>query len=303
MAERSFKQEVDKLQLGAGEEFRGEGILAVTKALLQSGVSYVSGLPGRADLAPDRRAGRRQRHPAGARRPLRGERQRGRRRRDARRLGQLSAARRRDLQVHGRHQRRLRRARQPGVQRRHRRRADHRRRGLRRRLLDHAGAQPRLRDEVADLAARSAPEPAVDRAGGGERLRAVGSLQHAGDAGAAHPRLPRLRQLHRARQCAAGLHAQGRAGEPGARHQPHRAAAGELPARAGEDREALAGRGALRPGAQAQRILRRRRRRHRHRHAGRHVQHRAARARGARASPTCSARAASRSTCSTSPIR
>ena len=38
MAERSFKQEVDKLRLGLGEEFRGEGILAVTKALLQCGV-------------------------------------------------------------------------------------------------------------------------------------------------------------------------------------------------------------------------------------------------------------------------
>src|SRR5882672_5438934 len=46
MAERSFKDEVDKLRLGAGEEFRGEGILAVTKALLQSGVSYVSGYQG-----------------------------------------------------------------------------------------------------------------------------------------------------------------------------------------------------------------------------------------------------------------
>jgi indolepyruvate ferredoxin oxidoreductase alpha subunit len=46
MAERSFKQEVKKLRLGAGEEFHGEGILAVTKALLQSGVSYVSGYQG-----------------------------------------------------------------------------------------------------------------------------------------------------------------------------------------------------------------------------------------------------------------
>ncbi len=46
MAERSFKNEVAKLRLGAGEEFRGEGILAVTKALLQSGVSYVSGYQG-----------------------------------------------------------------------------------------------------------------------------------------------------------------------------------------------------------------------------------------------------------------
>src|SRR6202790_364679 len=46
MAERSFKKEVKKLRLGAGQEFRGEGILAVTKALLQSGVSYVSGYQG-----------------------------------------------------------------------------------------------------------------------------------------------------------------------------------------------------------------------------------------------------------------
>jgi indolepyruvate ferredoxin oxidoreductase, alpha subunit len=46
MAERSFKHEVEKLRLGAGAEFHGEGILAVTKALLQSGVSYVSGYQG-----------------------------------------------------------------------------------------------------------------------------------------------------------------------------------------------------------------------------------------------------------------
>ena len=46
MAERSFKQEVEKLKLGAGKEFRGEGILAITKALLESGVSYVAGYQG-----------------------------------------------------------------------------------------------------------------------------------------------------------------------------------------------------------------------------------------------------------------
>jgi indolepyruvate ferredoxin oxidoreductase, alpha subunit len=46
MAERSFAQEVKKLRLGAGEEFRGEGILAVTKGLLQSGVAYVGGYQG-----------------------------------------------------------------------------------------------------------------------------------------------------------------------------------------------------------------------------------------------------------------
>jgi indolepyruvate ferredoxin oxidoreductase alpha subunit len=46
MAERSFKEEVKKLRLGAGEIFAGEGILAVTKALLESGVSYVAGYQG-----------------------------------------------------------------------------------------------------------------------------------------------------------------------------------------------------------------------------------------------------------------
>ena len=44
--ERSFAQEVKKLQLGQGQVLRGEGILAITKALLQSGVSYVGGYPG-----------------------------------------------------------------------------------------------------------------------------------------------------------------------------------------------------------------------------------------------------------------
>src|SRR5687768_17861642 len=44
--ERSFKEEVAKLKLGDNETFHGEAILAVTKALLQSGVSYVVGYQG-----------------------------------------------------------------------------------------------------------------------------------------------------------------------------------------------------------------------------------------------------------------
>ncbi|HYG54150.1 MAG TPA: indolepyruvate ferredoxin oxidoreductase subunit alpha [Burkholderiales bacterium] len=44
--ERSFKEEVEKLKLGDGAVFHGEGILAVTKALLQSGVAYVGGYQG-----------------------------------------------------------------------------------------------------------------------------------------------------------------------------------------------------------------------------------------------------------------
>ncbi len=46
MAERSFAKEVTRLRTGEGEVFAGEGILAVTKALLQSGVSYVGGYQG-----------------------------------------------------------------------------------------------------------------------------------------------------------------------------------------------------------------------------------------------------------------
>jgi indolepyruvate ferredoxin oxidoreductase alpha subunit len=46
MAERSFAKEVEKLRLGAGEKFAGEGILAITKALLENGVGYVGGYQG-----------------------------------------------------------------------------------------------------------------------------------------------------------------------------------------------------------------------------------------------------------------
>jgi len=46
VAERSFKAEVEQLRIGANEVFHGEGILAVTKALLQSGVAYVGGYQG-----------------------------------------------------------------------------------------------------------------------------------------------------------------------------------------------------------------------------------------------------------------
>jgi len=46
MAERSFAKEVQKLKMGEGETFRGEGILAITKALLENGVGYVGGYQG-----------------------------------------------------------------------------------------------------------------------------------------------------------------------------------------------------------------------------------------------------------------
>jgi len=44
--EVSFTQEIESLRLGDGQTFHGEGILAITKALLQSGVSYVGGYQG-----------------------------------------------------------------------------------------------------------------------------------------------------------------------------------------------------------------------------------------------------------------
>ena len=46
VGERSYKKEIEKLLLSDGETFHGEGILAITKALLQSGISYVGGYPG-----------------------------------------------------------------------------------------------------------------------------------------------------------------------------------------------------------------------------------------------------------------
>ena len=41
--EVSFHEEIKALRMGQGEVFHGEGILAITKGLLQSGVSYVGG--------------------------------------------------------------------------------------------------------------------------------------------------------------------------------------------------------------------------------------------------------------------
>ncbi|HCY16951.1 MAG: indolepyruvate ferredoxin oxidoreductase [Curvibacter sp. GWA2_64_110] len=44
--EVSFSKEIESLALGVGETFHGEGILAITKGLLQSGVAYVGGYQG-----------------------------------------------------------------------------------------------------------------------------------------------------------------------------------------------------------------------------------------------------------------
>ena len=156
MAERSFVEEVKKLRLGAGEVFHGEGILAVTKALLESGVAYVAGYQGAPishlmDVLADAQdilaelgmhfetsaseATAAATLAASVNYPLRGAVT------FKSTVGTNVASDALANLASG------------GV---HRRRADHRRRGLRRGLLHHAGAQPRLRDEVADVAARSA---------------------------------------------------------------------------------------------------------------------------------------------------
>ena len=87
-------------------------------------------------------------------------------------------------------------------------------------------------------------------------VRTVGSLQHAGDARGAHPRLPCPRPVHRQGQQAARLHPARGAGEPVRDVGRIVLPPAVLPAREGEDREALAGRGRLHQGAQAQRALR-----------------------------------------------
>ena len=254
MAERSFAREVQDLKLGDGEEFRGEGILAITKALLQSGVSLCRRLSGRADLASDGRAGRRQ----------------GRRSTSSACISRT-------------------RPRKPRPPRRSRRRSCIRSAAPSPSSRPSAPTSPPM--PIANLASGGVTGGALiiigeDYGEGSsimqERSHAFAmksqiwlldprpnlqsivkaveegfelseASQHAGDAGSAHPRLSRPRPLHRQGQQAAGVHAARGAGEPRARHQPHRAAAGLLHARAREDRAALARGREVHQGAQAQR--------------------------------------------------
>ena len=161
----------------------------------------------------------------------------------------------------------------------HRRRADHRRRGLRRRLLDHAGAQPRLCDEIADLAARSAAEPRIDRQGGRGRLRAVGGVQHAGDAArcasapatctaASSPRTTSARRFTLAEALENPRRDTNRIVLPPASYLHEKEKIEKRWPAAVE----------IHQGAQAQRVLRADDGDDRHHHAGRHVQRRDARA-------------------------
>src|SRR5580693_4948113 len=180
MAERSFKAEVEKLKLGAGAEFRGEGILAVTKALLQSGVSYVAGYQGAPishlmDVLADAEdildelgvhfeasaseAAAAATLAASVNYPLRG------------------AATWKSTAGTNVASDALSNLASGGVT---------------------GGALMVIGEdygEGADLVARPAAQPAQHREHGGEGVRTFGSIQHAGDAGGAHSRLPRPRPL------------------------------------------------------------------------------------------------------------
>ena len=232
MAERSFVEEVKKLRLGAGETFRGEGILAVTKALLESGVAYVAGYQGAPishlmDVLADAQDiltdyGIRFESSAS----------------EATAAATLAASVNYPLRGAVTFKGTV------GVNVASDALANLASGGVTGGALVIVGEDygegssimqertSRLRDEVADLAARPATEPAVDRRRREDRLRAVRGQPYAGDTAAAHPRLPRARPLRRVGQPGAGVHVAAGAREPAARHQPHRAAAGELPARA-----------------------------------------------------------------------
>ena len=232
MAERSFAKEVQSLRLGDGEEFHGEGILAVTKALLQSGVAYVGGYQGAPishlmDVLADAEAILNElgvHFEASAS--------------EATAAAMLSASINYPLRgavtwksTVGTNVASDALANLASVGREGRG-AHHSRRGLRRRREHHAGADPCVCDEVADVAPRSAAASPGDRACRRAGLRAVGSQQYAGHADAAHPRMSCLRPLHDEEQPPAGVLGRGRSGGAFAGLQPHHPAALDL--RAGE---------------------------------------------------------------------
>ena len=272
MAEVSFHKEIESLRLGAGDTFYGEGILAVTKALLQSGVAYVGGYQGApvshlldvlvqseellSDLGIHLETCTNE---AAAAAMLAAS-------------INYPAARRRHLEVDRRHQRRRRRAFQSRLARRAGRRADHRRRGLRRGRQRHPGAHARIRREVVAVADRSAARPADPGAQRGEGLRAVGGLQHACHAGAAHPRLPHVRQLPRQGQRGGRAFGEESPRTSALQLRPAEPSAGDLPPGGRQERPAPAGGAQVHRRQQAERAAGTGRRRHRHHRAGRPVQ-------------------------------
>ena len=242
MAERSFKEEVEKLKLGAGDEFRGEGILAITKALLESGVSYVAGYQGAPishlmDVLADandilaelgvhfensaNEATAAATLAASINYPLRG------------------AVTFKSIVGVNVASDALSNLASGGVT------------GGALIIIgeDYGEGSSIMQERVHPFAMKSQiwlldprPNLPIDRQRGEAGLRAIGGDQHPGDARGAHPRLPCAWPLRHRGQRAASVHPEGRDGESAPPDGPHRAAARELPAREGEDREALAGR-------------------------------------------------------------
>ena len=174
------------------------------------------GLSGLADLPPHGRSRRRKGRARRTRRAFRDVGFRSNCRGDAFGVGDVPAPRRSNVEIDCWNQCRRRRALQSFVWRRHWRRTDHHRRRLRRRLVHHAGAQPRLCPEIANLAARSAPEPADAGAHGGRGVRAVRGVEHACHARSAHPHLSCSRTVRRQGQSETKIHFARGAGKSGA---------------------------------------------------------------------------------------
>ncbi len=248
MAERSFAREVEDLKLGDGDIFRGEGILAITKALLQSGVSYVGGYQGSPishlmDVLADAKdvlddlgvhfessaseAAAAAMLSASVHYPVRGAvtwKSTAGTNVASDALSNLSSG------------------------------------GVKGGALivigeDYGEGSSIMQERSHAYAMKSqmwlldpAAQPRKRGQGRRRRLRLVGSLEHARHARSAHPNLPRARGVRREGQPAPAVHAEGRGREPPARSEPHRAAARGLRPREGEARGAVARRGRVHQG-------------------------------------------------------
>ncbi len=282
MGERSFAEDVKQLGYGAGDILRGEGILAITKALLQSGVSYVGGYPGSPishllDVLAD--ANESLLKPMGI--YLRAVGQRGGGGGPAGRLDQLPDARGRHLEVGGRHQRRFRRPLPRGLGRGEGRLAHRHRRGLRRGRLDLAGAHARRRPEVVGTPARSPQQPGVVRPLRRGGVRPLGGVQRAGALLHPHPGLPHAGHARvQGQRPPPDQHAD-TARRPVVQPGAHQPAAVHLRDGGPEVHRAVAGGPALHRRAPSQRAPAGDGVPGRHRDAGRAVEHRGSRPRGA----------------------
>ena len=247
MAERSFAREVEDLKLGAGDIFRGEGILAITKALLQSGVSYVGGYQGSPishlmDVLADAKdvlddlgvhfessaseAAAAAMLSASVHYPLRGAvtwKSTAGTNVASDALSNLSSGGVMGgaLIVIG---------------------EDY---GEGSSIMQERSHAYAMKSQMWLLDPRPNLESVVKAVEDG--FRTVRSVEHAGDARSAHSDLPRPRPVRRQGQRAPELHIEGRAREPPARPEPHRAAARRLRPGKGEARSTLACGRRLRP--------------------------------------------------------